>query len=215
MTELIRVLIADDHHVVRRGLAGFLVPRNKMLVVGEAANGREAVELARALKPDVTVIDMLMPELTGLEAIAAIRRDDPQARILVVASFSERADVVAALQAGALGYMRKDALPRELLQAIRTVHQGSLALPQDLAVALTQPLQPGPSFDGLTERELAVLRLLAEGRANHEIALRLVISDATVRSHVSSILAKLNVANRTQAALVAREHLKLLQTGRL
>ncbi|NTU78922.1 MAG: response regulator transcription factor, partial [Chloroflexales bacterium] len=96
MAELIRVLIADDHHIVRRGLAGFLVARNKMIVVGEAANGREAVELARALQPDVIVIDMLMPELTGLEAIAAIRRDDPQARILVVASFSERADVVAA-----------------------------------------------------------------------------------------------------------------------
>lgn len=208
MAELIRVLIADDHHLVRRGLAGLLVARNKMVLVGEAANGREAVELARTLKPDVTVIDMLMPELTGLEAIAAIRRDDPRARILVVASFSEQADVGAAIQAGALGYMRKDALPRELLQAIRTVHQGSLALPQDLAVALTQPLPPAPGLDELTERELAVLRLLAEGRANHEIALTLMISDATVRSHVSSILAKLKVANRTQAALVAREHLK-------
>ncbi|NTU82991.1 MAG: response regulator transcription factor, partial [Chloroflexales bacterium] len=154
------------------------------------------------------VIDMLMPELTGLEAIAAIRRDDPQARILVVASFSERADVVAALQAGALGYMRKDALPRELLQAIRTVYQDALALPQELAVALTQPLPPAPDLAELTERELAVLRLLAEGRANHAIAHTLMVSDATVRSHVSSILAKLKVANRTQAALVGREHLK-------
>jgi DNA-binding NarL/FixJ family response regulator len=214
MAELIRVLIADDHHVVRRGLAGFLVARNKMIVVGEAANGREAVELARTLRPDVIVIDMLMPELTGLEAIAAIRRDDPRVRILVVASFSERADVVAAIQAGALGYMRKDALPRELLQAIRNVHQGVLTLPQDLVVALTQPLPPAPGLDELTERELAVLHLLAEGRANHAIALTLMISDATVRSHVSSILAKLKVANRTQAALVAREHLKLQHTDR-
>lgn len=208
MADLIRVLIADDHHIVRLGLAGFLVARNKMTVVGEATNGREAVEQARALKPDVIVIDMLMPEMTGLEAIAAIRHDDPQARILVVASFSERADVVAAIKAGALGYMRKDALPRDLLQAIRTVHQGALALPQDLAMALTHPLPHARGLDVLTERERAVLRLLAEGHANQAIAHTLMISDATVRSHVSSILAKLNVTNRTQAALVAREHLQ-------
>lgn len=205
MSEIIRVLIADDHHVVRRGLATLLVPRNKMTVVGEAANGREAVELAQALRPDVIVIDMLMPELTGVEAIRQIMQLQPEARILVLASFAERADVQAALQAGALGYLLKAAPPAELLSAIRSVSQGTLSLPRELAQAFTQPAPVAPGFEQLTEREQAVLRLLADGLTNQQIAQSLAISDTTVRAHVSSILAKLNVANRTQAALLARE----------
>lgn len=204
MSDVIRVLIADDHHVVRRGLATLLVRRNHMTVVGEASNGREAVELARALRPDVIVIDMLMPELTGIEAIRQIKQEQPEARILVLASFAERAEVQAAIQAGALGYLLKAAPPEELLSAIRSVHQGTLSLPREIAQVFTQPAPIAPSFEKLTEREQAVLRLLADGLANQQIAQRLTISDTTVRAHVSSILAKLNVANRTQAALIAR-----------
>lgn len=207
MSDLIRVLIADDHHVVRRGLAALIVPRNKMTVVGEAANGREAVELARSLRPDVIVMDMLMPELTGAEAITLIKQEQPQARILVLASFAGRDDVQAAIQAGALGYLLKTAPPSELLHAIRSVYQGILSLPYELAEVFTQPATPPLSLDHLTERELAVLRLLAEGMSNQLIAQSLAISDTTVRAHVSNILAKLNVANRTQAALIARERL--------
>jgi DNA-binding NarL/FixJ family response regulator len=205
MSEHIRVLIADDHPVVRRGLATLLVPRNKMVLVGEATNGREAVELARALRPDVIVMDMLMPELTGVEAIGQIKAEQPEARILVLASFAERADVQAALQAGALGYLLKAAPPTELLNAIRSVYQGTLSLPRELALVFTQAPPAAPNFAPLTEREQAVLRLLADGLSNQQIAQSLTISDTTVRAHVSSILAKLNVANRTQAALIARE----------
>lgn len=205
MSDILRVLIADDHHVVRRGLATLLVPRNRMTVVGEAANGREAVELARALRPDVIVMDMLMPELTGAEAIRQIKHEQPEARILVLASFAERADVQAAMQAGALGYLLKAAPPAELLSTIRSVAQGMLSLPRELAQVFTQPAPVAPSLEKLTERELAVLRLLADGRSNQEIAQSLAISNTTVRTHVTNILAKLNVTNRTQAALIAHE----------
>ncbi len=209
MTELIRVLVADDHHVVRRGLASLLVPRNQMTLVGEAANGREVVELARTLQPDVIVIDLLMPELGGIEAIKLIMQEQPAARILVLSSFGEPAEVQAAIRAGAYGYLLKAAPPSELLQAIRAVYEGQLTLPHALALALVQTPPSPPVIDQLTEREMAVLRLLAEGQTNQEIAHRLMISDTTVRAHVSSILAKLKVANRTQAALFAREHLGL------
>ena len=204
MSDLIRVLIADDHFVVRQGLAALFSPRDGMEVVGEAATGREAVDLARALQPDVVLMDMIMPELNGPEAIALIKQENPKARILVLTSFGESKQVSAAVQAGALGYLLKDSSPDDLLHAIRSVHRGNLVLPQDLAVKLMQP-QPAASVDQLTERETDVLRLLAQGQSNQEIARNLSISDTTVRSHVSNILMKLGVSNRTQAALVARE----------
>jgi len=205
MSEPIRILIADDHFVVRQGLAALLVARNGMEVVGEAATGREAVELARKLQPDVILIDMIMPELEGPEAIALIKQENPKARILVLTSFGESKQVAAALQAGALGYLLKDSSPDDLLHAIRSVHRGSLVLTQDLALKLMQT-QPAPTaLDQLTEREADVLRLLAQGQSNQEIAVNLSISMTTVRSHVSNILLKLNVSNRTQAALVAQE----------
>jgi NarL family two-component system response regulator LiaR len=205
MTDLIRVLIADDHYVVRQGLAALLAPRNGMEVIGEAATGREAVELARTLEPDVILMDMLMPEMDGPQAIARIKQENPAARILVLTSFGESKQIAAAIQAGALGYLLKDSSPDDLLLAIRSVHRGNLVLPQDLALKLMQLGPPAAALDQLTERETDVLRLLAQGQSNQEIARNLHISMTTVRSHVSNILMKLGVSNRTQAALVARE----------
>lgn len=207
MSDLIRVLIADDHHVVRQGLAAMLVARNQMQVVGEARNGREAVELARTLAPDVIVMDMLMPEMDGPEAIALIRQENPDARILVLASFGESARVAAAVRAGAMGYMLKDSEPEALVEAIRSVNEGKLALPRELALTLLRPTPVLPGLDQFTEREVHVLRLMAEGWTNKAIARQLSISVATVRAHVSNILLKLQVENRTQAAVVARERL--------
>lgn len=209
MSDLIRILIADDHYVVRRGLASVLTAHHQMEVVGEAASGREVVALARALQPDVIVMDMMMPELSGSEAIAQIKQDHPEIRILVLTSFSERAQIVAAVQAGATGYMLKEAPAYELLQAIRSVHKYSVWLPPELAQALVAPWSPTPSLAQLTEREIDVLRLLAGGLSNKQIAQQLSISDATVRAHVSSILVKWSVPNRTQAALIARSHLPM------
>jgi NarL family two-component system response regulator LiaR len=203
MTELIRVLIADDHFVVRQGLTTLLVARNGMKVVGEAATGREAVELARRLQPDVILMDMMMPDMDGPQAIAHIITENPQARILVLTSFGESAKVSAAVQAGALGYLLKDSSPDDLFHAIRSVYRGNLVLPQELALKLMQPQPVTPTLDQLTEREIDVLRLLAQGQSNQDIAKNLVISTTTVRTHVSSLLNKLGCSNRTQLALFA------------
>jgi NarL family two-component system response regulator LiaR len=203
MTELIRVLIADDHFVVRQGLTTLLVARNGMKVVGEAATGREAVELARRLQPDVILMDMMMPDMDGPQAIAHIITENPQARILVLTSFGESAKVSAAVQAGALGYLLKDSSPDDLFHAIRSVYRGNLVLPQELALKLMQPQPTPPTLDQLTEREVDVLRLLAQGQSNQDIAKNLVISTTTVRTHVSSLLNKLGCSNRTQLALFA------------
>lgn len=206
MNDLIQVLIADDHFVVRQGLVTLLVPRNGMQVVGEAATGREAVNLARTLQPDVILIDMVMPEMDGPEAITLIKQENPKARILVLTSFGENKQVSLAIQSGASGYLLKNSSPDDLLNAIRSVYQGNLVLPQDLAVKLMQPQPSAPTLDQLTERETDVLRMLALGQSNKEIASNLNISTTTVRSHVSNILMKLGVSNRTQAAMVAQEH---------
>jgi NarL family two-component system response regulator LiaR len=216
MNALIRILIADDHFVVRQGLATLLAPRNGMEVVGAAATGSEAVELAATLAPDVILMDMVMPEMDGVTAIVHIRQQNPQARILVLTSFGEREQVAAAVRAGALGYLLKDSSPDELFDAIRSVHRGNLHIPQALARELLQaPPPPGAAATAaldraaFTARELEVLRLLAQGKSNREIGEALYIGATTVRSHVSSILLKLNVDNRTQAAIAAQE-LRLL-----
>ena len=205
MDDLIHVLIADDHFVVRQGLVTMLVPRNGMVVVGEAATGQEAVNLARALQPDVILMDMIMPEMDGPEAITLIKKENPKARILVLSSFGDSKQVSGAIQAGASGYLLKDSSPDDLLQAIRSVYRGNLFLPQALAGELVQPQRAVVAPDQLTERETDVLRLLVQGQSNKEIASNLNVSMTTVRSHVSNILMKLGVSNRTQAALVAQE----------
>jgi NarL family two-component system response regulator LiaR len=205
----IRVLVVEDHTVVRKGLCSLLTEKYGMQVIGEAADGVEAVERARALKPDVILMDLLMPRKTGLEAILEIRQDDPEARILVLTSFGEEAKVTAAMKAGALGFLLKDSSPDELVHAIRGVSMGSLSLPQDLAQKMMAGLYGRDSasapMEDLTRREMQVLRCIAQGMSNDEIGRELVISMSTVRSHVHSVLRKLNLSSRTQAALYAVE----------
>lgn len=210
MTDLIRIMIVDDHLVVREGLRALLIPRNGMEVVGEAADGTEAVEKALALQPDVILMDLNMPVKSGLEAITDIIQENPGARILVLTSFSEDANVSTAIKAGALGYLLKNSSAQELFHTIRGVAMGSLSLAPEVAQAFKQNLQqpadtsPSPIPD-LTERELDVLRAIVRGLSNQEIAETLQIEKTTVRSHISSVLSKLGMSNRTQAALYAVE----------
>jgi NarL family two-component system response regulator LiaR len=215
MGETIRVLIADDHPLVREGLRGLISAEPDMELVGEAANGAEAVEQAAALDPDIILLDLLMPVKSGLEAIIEIKQHDPEAKILVVTSFAEDEQIFPAIKAGALGYLLKDASPRELLQAIRNVRLGESSLHPTIARRLvrqfTEPSVPPASDPGLTERELEVLKLVAQGLSNQGIADSLVVSERTVGKHVGNILEKLHLANRTQAALYAlREGLTTL-----
>jgi NarL family two-component system response regulator LiaR len=216
MAETIRILIADDHAIVRRGLRTLIASEPGMEVVGEAADGIEAVEQARTLRPDVILMDIVMPHQSGLEAIAQIVEEDAQARILVITSFAEDDKVFPAIKAGALGYLLKDTSPEQLLQAIYAVHRGESSLHPTIALKVIRELNNPPSLppteDPLTEREVEVLRLVAQGMTNQEIAERLVISERTVGNHVGSILAKLHLANRTQATLYAlREGLASLE----
>ena len=178
-----------------------------MEVVGEAMDGVEAVQKACNLKPDVILLDMVMPRMNGLEAIHEIKRECPEAHILVLTSFSDDEMVFPAIKAGAIGYLLKNTTPERLLQAIRDVHQGKPSMSSDIAsklmLELQRPSDLPPTEEPLTEREMVVLRLVAQGLTNQEIAESLVIGVGTVRTHVSNILAKLHLANRTQAALYA------------
>lgn len=205
----IRVLIADDHPVVREGLTAMFSNISDLILMGAAKDGVEAVEMARVLKPDVILLDLVMPRKDGLEAIIDIKKDNPDARILVVTSFTEDNKVFPAIKSGALGYLLKDAPPETLLQAIHDVYRGEVSLHPTIARRLIQeinhpPVLP-PTEDPLTDREVAVLRLIARGLTNVEIAQTLTISERTVRFHVSNILNKLHLANRTQAALYATQ----------
>ena len=218
MAETIRVLIADDHPLVREGLRGLISAEPGMELVGEAANGAEAIEKAAGLDPDVILLDLLMPIKSGLEAIIEIKQHNPDARILVVTSFAEDEQIFPALRAGALGYLLKDASPRELLEAIRNVRQGESSLQPAIARRLVRQLgEPSVSLGEqplLTEREVEVLKLVAQGLSNQGIADALVVSERTVGKHVGNILEKLHLANRTQAALyVLREGLTSLDSG--
>lgn len=207
MSETIRILIADDHAIVREGLRALFATEPGMELVAEACDGVEAVEKARALKPDVILLDMMMPRKDGLGAIHDIIEENPDARILVLTSFAEDDKVFPAIKAGALGYLLKDSSPQELLQAVRSVYQGEAslhpAIARKLMRELNQPPSLPPTTDPLTEREVEVLRHVAQGLSNDEIAEKLVVSERTVRTHVSHILDKLHLANRTQMALYA------------
>lgn len=204
---MIRVLHADDHAIVREGVRALLLTEPGMELVASTSNGNEAVAQALTLKPDVIVMDLQMPQKSGLEAITDIRKEIPDARILVVTSFAEDETVFSAIKAGAQGYLLKDSTPEELLQAIRDVFEGRLSLHPSVAAKVIQELhRPSslkPTSDPLTARELDILKCVAQGMTNQEIAKKLVVSERTVRTHVSNILGKLHLANRTQAALYA------------
>lgn len=217
MTEEIRILIVDDHAIVREGQRALVETEPGMTLVGEATNGEEAIELARILNPDVIFMDLFMPGVDGIEATEVIKAENPQARILVLTSFAEDEKVFRAVKAGASGYLLKDATPDEILTAVRQVYRGEPAMNPTIANKLMRELQREsnlpPTEEPLTERELDILKLVAQGLSNQEIAEELVISERTVRTHVSNILSKLHLANRTQVALYAlREGLADLET---
>jgi NarL family two-component system response regulator LiaR len=207
MTNSIRILVADDHAIVRKGIRALLATEPDIEVAGEAENGREAVTEAESLRPDVILMDLVMPEMDGIEAIRRITARQPEARILVLTSFAADDKVFPAIKAGALGYLLKDSGPEELVQAIHQVYRGESSLHPTVARKLLQelsrPSERPPTPEPLTEREVEVLRLVARGQSNQEMADQLVISEATVRTHVSNILGKLHLASRTQAALYA------------
>ena len=200
---VIRVLITDDHKVVRRGLRGFLELDPALEVVEEASNGEEAVELARSLKPDVVLMDLLMPVMDGIEATREIRRELPEVEVVALTSVLEDASVTGAIKAGAIGYLLKTTDADELCEAIKAAAAGKVRLAPEAAARLMHEVRAPESTEALTERETEVLELIARGKTNNQIARELFIGEATVKSHVHSILSKLNVSSRTQAALYA------------
>jgi two-component system, NarL family, response regulator LiaR len=199
----VRLLIAEDHAVVRQGLMMFLKLDNEVEVVGEARNGREAVELAHELRPEVVLMDLLMPVMDGISATAAIRRELPDVEIVALTSFLEDHLVTDALRAGAIGYLLKDTDAEGLRRAIRSAAAGQVHLSPAAAARLVREMRVPSTPDPLTRREVEVLILLARGRSNKEVARELSIGQQTVKTYVSSILKKLNVSSRTQAALFA------------
>ena len=216
----IRVLIVDDHAMVRQGLRTFLELQDTSVlpieVVGEAANGLEAVKAAQTTQPDIVLLDLVMPEMDGIQATSRILDGSPHTRVIILTSFGEEDKVMPAIRAGAQGYLLKDIPPDELVQAVREVHLGRVQLHPEVAKKLMAAVAANEepparraaatSEDGLTEREHEVLRLIADGMNNHDIAEKLVISEKTVKTHVSSILGKLHLDDRTQAAVYALRH---------
>ncbi len=211
MSEKIRVLICDDHEVVRQGLTTFLELQEDIEIAGQASDGVDAVAKAAAIGPDVILMDVVMPKVDGIEAIRRIVAADAAAKVIVLTSFAEDDKIFPAIRAGAIGYLMKDVSPQDLARAIRMARDGEPLLHPDVARRLMTELSSGgvnPELARLTERETEVLRLIAQGRANKEIARDLVLSEKTVKTHVSNILQKLHLADRTQAALFAvRQHL--------
>jgi len=205
--DTIRILIVDDHAIVRKGQRALIETEPGMEVVGEAADGVQAVKMAHSLEPDIVLLDLVMPGKGGIEAIGEIKEMNPQARILVLTSFAEDDKVYGAIKAGAQGYLMKDASPQDILVAISQVYRGEPSMDPSIAHKLMRELQRAsdlpPTEEPLTEREVEVLKLVAQGFTDQQIADRLVISDRTVSTHVGHILSKLHLANRTQVALYA------------
>jgi DNA-binding NarL/FixJ family response regulator len=211
--EKIKVLIVDDHQVVRQGLRTFLELHDDVIVVGEASDGVAAVEMVRQLGPDVVLMDLVMPRLDGIAATRQVKSLGTQTKVIALTSFTEDDKVFPAIQAGASSYLLKDVSPNDLIEAIRAAHRGEARLHPDIARKLMEQVahQTGPAsreavVDELTEREREVVRLVAQGRSNTEIAQVLVISDKTVKTHISNILSKLNLQDRTQLAIYAIKH---------
>ncbi len=220
-SQAIRVLIVDDHRMVRGGLRGFLSGEPGLAVVGEAQTGEEAIAAAASLCPDVVLMDLIMPGMGGTAAIGVLRASHPETKIMALTSFADDAHVFPALEAGANGYLLKDIDPDALVAAIRAVHAGESPLDPEVAKRLLSRFQhpaaasaaaQGPMHETLTEREMDVLRLLAQGKSNKEIARALFIGDRTVKSHLSAVFQKLDVTDRTQAALYAVRH-GLVESG--
>jgi DNA-binding NarL/FixJ family response regulator len=203
----VRVLLVDDHQLVRSGLAGLLDAADGLTVVGQASDGAEAVERALEVAPDVVLMDLSMPGVDGVEGTRRLRDEVPDARVVVLTSFSDATRVQEALAAGAVGYLLKDSEPRDLVAAVRSAAQGYAPLDPRVAGALL-PTAPRPVSDGLSARERQVLRLLAQGMANKQIGRALGISERTVKVHVGHVFRQLGVADRTSAALWATEHLR-------
>lgn len=195
----IRILTVDDHPLLREGIAAVLSNESDMVVVAEAGNGREAVEQFRAHRPDVTLMDLQMPFMNGTDAILAIRKDYPDARIIVLTTYGGDAQAVRALKAGASGYLLKNMVRKELVETIRSVHDGKKRIPPEIAVEMAEHHMD----DALTEREIEVLREVAAGNANKVVALRLAVSEETVKAHMRSILSKLGANDRTHAVTIA------------
>jgi NarL family two-component system response regulator LiaR len=208
MTEPITVLIVDDHAVVRKGVRAFLDAQSGLTVVGEAGSGEEAVAQAEEHAPDVVLMDLIMPGIDGVEATRQVKKVSPRTQVIVLTSYHQDEHIFPAIRAGALSYLLKDAEPGQLADAVRKAAVGEAVLHPQVASRVVQELHgarqdtPNP-FNALSDRELEVLRLIADGLSNHDIAERLVISEKTVKSHVSNILSKLHLADRTQAAVFA------------
>lgn len=209
----IKILLVDDHQIVLKGISFFLSMQPDFELVGEAHNGKEAVEKAEGLQPDIILMDLNMPVMDGIEASQLIAQQYPEIKILVLTSFSDRSHILPAMQSGVIGYMLKDVEPDQLAEAIRSAYKGNIQLHPDISSALFSQMMPESAPDrenpkrelikSLTPREMEVLQLLTRGMSNREIALTLTVAEKTVKTHVSSILSKLNLSDRTQAALYA------------
>jgi DNA-binding NarL/FixJ family response regulator len=202
----IRILLADDHSVVRQGLRMFLSLDPDFEVIGEAADGSEALKMARELQPDVVLMDMLMPVMDGITATGHIRKELPDTEVIALTSVLEDGAVVGAIKAGAIGYLLKDTQQAELIRAIKAAAAGQVQLAPQAAARLMREVRAPDAPQALTDRETDVIKLLAQGKANKEIAMELVIGEKTVKTHVSNILLKLGVQSRTQAALYAAQN---------
>ena len=194
----IRILVVDDHPVVRQGVAGLVGGQPDLSIVGQASNGREAIQQFRSHRPDIVLMDLQMPEMNGLDALMAIRDEAPEARVIMLTTYAGDAQVMRAIKAGARGYLLKSALHRELLETIRAVHAGKKSLSAEASYELAEHA----TDDSLTPAEVRVLRLIAEGSANKEIAEQLSVSEETVKGQVRNILSKLGAKDRTQASMI-------------